>query len=263
MLCIDINITETTYSCQFQYVFGNKWVIAVKVSNFSGQYLRKHWTLDIGVLGYIVIVWPKEHCPEVRSFPPGTPCIYIKDFFLCLPCWSVCEIFSVQSLILTVYCQDSLCFITKIVFFYIKHFDFLMWYSLIWIVLVFCLHNTVWSSSYKIIICPLNRSIQTTSRYYFHVRCEGGSLCCYSILWHKLIPWMHNCLSINWQATCLYIFLCIDYRIIFYTLVQHMVICHLRYNARNQSCLIWIVPLDMQWLIEFVAYLVLVFEAPI
>ena len=74
MLCTDINITETTYSCQFQYVFGNKWVIAVKVSNFSGQYLRNHWTLDIGVLGYIGIVWPKEHSPEVRSFPPGTPC---------------------------------------------------------------------------------------------------------------------------------------------------------------------------------------------
>ena len=42
---------------------------------FSGQYLRNHWTLDIGVLGYIGIVRPKEHSPEVRSFPPGTPCI--------------------------------------------------------------------------------------------------------------------------------------------------------------------------------------------
>jgi hypothetical protein len=51
------------------------WVIAVKVSNFSGQYLRNHWTMDIGVLGYIGIVWPKEHSPEVRSFPPGTLCI--------------------------------------------------------------------------------------------------------------------------------------------------------------------------------------------
>jgi len=37
--------------------------------------------LDIGVLGYIGIVWPMEHSPEVRSFPPGTPCIYI-----CQPC---------------------------------------------------------------------------------------------------------------------------------------------------------------------------------
>jgi len=42
---------------------------------FSVQYLRNHWTLDICVLGYIGIVWPKEHSPEVRSFPPGTPCI--------------------------------------------------------------------------------------------------------------------------------------------------------------------------------------------
>jgi hypothetical protein len=31
--------------------------------------------LDIGVLGYIGIVWPKEHSPEARSLPPGTPCI--------------------------------------------------------------------------------------------------------------------------------------------------------------------------------------------
>jgi len=55
----------------------NKWVISVKISNFSGQYLRKHWILDIGVLDYIVIVWLKEHSPEVRSFPPGTPCMYV------------------------------------------------------------------------------------------------------------------------------------------------------------------------------------------
>ena len=60
------------------YLIINKWVIAVKVSNFSGQYLRNHRTLDIGFLGYIGIVWPKEHSPEVRSFPPGTPCIYIS-----------------------------------------------------------------------------------------------------------------------------------------------------------------------------------------
>jgi len=32
--------------------------------------------LDIGVLGYIGIVWPKEHSPEVWHIPPGTPCIY-------------------------------------------------------------------------------------------------------------------------------------------------------------------------------------------
>jgi len=31
--------------------------------------------LDIGVLGYIGIVWPKEHPPEVLHIPPGTPCI--------------------------------------------------------------------------------------------------------------------------------------------------------------------------------------------
>jgi len=31
--------------------------------------------LDIGVLGYIGIVWPKEHSPEVWSVPPVTPCV--------------------------------------------------------------------------------------------------------------------------------------------------------------------------------------------
>ena len=61
------------------YLVINKWVIAVKVSNFSGQYLRNHWTFDIGVLGYIGIVWPKEHSPNVRSFPPGTPYIYMMQ----------------------------------------------------------------------------------------------------------------------------------------------------------------------------------------
>jgi len=49
-----------------------------KPSLFNVQYLRNHQTLDIGVLGYIVIVWPKEHSPEVRSFPPGTPCIFLS-----------------------------------------------------------------------------------------------------------------------------------------------------------------------------------------
>ena len=48
-----------------------------KSTVFSGQYLRNHSTLDIGVLGYIGIVLPKEHSPEVWSVPPVTPCIYI------------------------------------------------------------------------------------------------------------------------------------------------------------------------------------------
>ena len=44
---------------------------------FSGHYLRKRSTLDIGVLGYIGIVQHKEHSPEVWSIPPGTLCIYM------------------------------------------------------------------------------------------------------------------------------------------------------------------------------------------
>ena len=57
------------------YLVINKCVTAVKVSNFSGHYLRNRSTLDIGVLGYIGIVQHKEHSPEVLSIPPGTPCI--------------------------------------------------------------------------------------------------------------------------------------------------------------------------------------------
>ena len=53
----------------------SKCVTAVKVSNFSGHYLRNRSTLDIGVLGYIGVVQHKEHSPEVLSIPPGTPCI--------------------------------------------------------------------------------------------------------------------------------------------------------------------------------------------
>ena len=57
------------------YLVINKCVTAVKISNFSGHYLRNRSTLDIGVLGYIGIVQQKEHSPEVLSIPPGTPCI--------------------------------------------------------------------------------------------------------------------------------------------------------------------------------------------
>ena len=62
------------------YLVINKWVIAVEVSDFSGYYLRNRSTLDIGVLGYIGIVWPKEHSPEVWHIPPGTSCIYKGKF---------------------------------------------------------------------------------------------------------------------------------------------------------------------------------------
>jgi len=62
------------------YLVINKCVTAVEVSNFSGHYLRNRSTLDIGVLGYIGILWHKEHPPEVWHIPPGTPCI-LDTFF--------------------------------------------------------------------------------------------------------------------------------------------------------------------------------------
>jgi hypothetical protein len=59
------------------YLVINKCVTAVKVSNFNGHYLRNRSTLDIGVLGYIGILYHKEHPPEVWHIPPGTPCISV------------------------------------------------------------------------------------------------------------------------------------------------------------------------------------------
>ena len=55
----------------------SKCVTAVKVSNFTGNYLPNRSTLDIGVLGFFGIVSHKEHPPEVWSLPPVTPYIYI------------------------------------------------------------------------------------------------------------------------------------------------------------------------------------------
>jgi len=60
----------------------NKCVTAVKVSKFSGHYLRNRSTWEIGVLGYIGIVQHKEHSPEVFSIPLGTPCIKQITFIL-------------------------------------------------------------------------------------------------------------------------------------------------------------------------------------
>ena len=57
MLSTDINITETTYSCQFgMYLVISKCVTAVILSNISHHYLRKHSTLDIGVFGHIGVL---------------------------------------------------------------------------------------------------------------------------------------------------------------------------------------------------------------
>ena len=54
LLSTDINIRETTIPASFNmYLVINKWVIAVKVSNFSSHYLRNRSNLDIDVLGYI------------------------------------------------------------------------------------------------------------------------------------------------------------------------------------------------------------------
>ena len=60
------------------YLVINKCVTAVKVSYFSGHYLRNRSNLDVGVLGCIGILQHKEHPPEVWHIPPGASCIYIS-----------------------------------------------------------------------------------------------------------------------------------------------------------------------------------------
>ena len=57
-----------------------------KSTIFSGQYLRNHWTLDIGVLGYIGIVWPKEHSPESGPFLLLNPVYVWVDWFVYYMC---------------------------------------------------------------------------------------------------------------------------------------------------------------------------------
>ena len=71
-----------------------------KSTLFSGQYLCKSSTLDIGVLGYIGIVWPKEHSPEVWSVPPVTPCII--QFMCFVWIWEQTAIISLYSIMLLV-----------------------------------------------------------------------------------------------------------------------------------------------------------------
>jgi hypothetical protein len=61
----------------YSYLVINKCVTAVKVSNFSGHYLHNRSTLDIGVLGYIGILYHKEQPPEVWHFL--LPILAIKD----------------------------------------------------------------------------------------------------------------------------------------------------------------------------------------
>ena len=56
-----------------------------KPTLLDGHYLRNRSTLDIGVLGYTVIVQHKEHSPEILSIPPGKPCIQVYgELDLCL-----------------------------------------------------------------------------------------------------------------------------------------------------------------------------------
>ena len=56
MLSTELTLQKPHIPASFNmYLVINKRVTAVKVSNFSGHYLRNRSTLDIGVLDYIGI----------------------------------------------------------------------------------------------------------------------------------------------------------------------------------------------------------------
>ena len=60
------------------YLVINKCVTAVKVSNFSGHYLRNRSTLDIGVLVISVYFNIRNTLPKSGTFLLGHP-VYIYD----------------------------------------------------------------------------------------------------------------------------------------------------------------------------------------
>jgi hypothetical protein len=77
MLSTDINIIETTYSCQFQYVFGNQLVCnSCQSFKFYRQYLRNRSNLDIGFLDKSAYFNLRNNLTKSGTFPHGTPCIY-------------------------------------------------------------------------------------------------------------------------------------------------------------------------------------------
>ena len=83
-----------------------------KSTFFSGQYLCNRSTMDVGVLGYIGIVWPKEHSLEVCSVPPVTPCIEearclkFKDIWVAV-CHMLENLSSCECLCTTAECQSN------------------------------------------------------------------------------------------------------------------------------------------------------------
>ena len=57
MLSTELRLQKPHIPASFNmYLVINKCVTAVKVSNFSGHYLRNRSTLDIGVLGYVALL---------------------------------------------------------------------------------------------------------------------------------------------------------------------------------------------------------------
>jgi hypothetical protein len=87
ILCIDIWPTTVTQNFLLERRELISLIKLAKKSNFENVYSKpvchNRSTLDIGVLGYIGILYHKEHPPEVWHIPSGTPCIY-KNLCMCV-----------------------------------------------------------------------------------------------------------------------------------------------------------------------------------
>jgi hypothetical protein len=74
-------------------------------------YIYNNSTLDIGVLGYISILYHKEHPPEVWHIPLGTP-VYIYIFLCEYNCYRIniaIPLFVKMSILYSVYMCMCVC----------------------------------------------------------------------------------------------------------------------------------------------------------
>jgi hypothetical protein len=89
------------YVCVCVYIYIYAYIGSICVYIYICLYICIYTYAYIGVLGYIGIVWPKEHSPEVWSVPPVTSCIYIY-IYICVcvcVCVCVCSFSSVNNLL--------------------------------------------------------------------------------------------------------------------------------------------------------------------
>ena len=136
------------------YLVINKCVTAVKVSKFSGHYLRNRSTLDIGVLGYIGILNIRNTLPKSGTFLLGHPvyiymcvCVYIYIYiYIYICCFHLSHSFILFwfHFFITLYivpCFICCSLILSIMYFYCYVYVFFVKYVLFWLfsfIVLFC-----------------------------------------------------------------------------------------------------------------------------